>query len=361
MQESNSIQWVQSTLDNAIRKGMTPGIQYLALDPEKILCRYEAGLADIRRHALMDSATTMMAYSMSKTITAASVLQVIEALEIRLDDSIDKYVRSNLYGRDVTIRHLLSHTSGIPNPIPLRWVHPEAQHATFNEDQALSVVIQKNSRLLFPAGTRFRYSNLGYWLLGKIVEQVSGKTFTSYVTEHILKPLSITAQELAYVIPARDHHAAGYVERYSLMNLFKRWLIDREYDGGYEGRWLRIRSHYLNGAAFGGLVGTPQGFGKFLRDQLQTRSVLFNNTTRELFYAQQRTTEGMPVPMTLGWHVGSINGVRFYYKEGGGAGFHCMMRLYPRSRIATVVMTNATRFDVRKCLNLLDRNFVRKN
>jgi D-alanyl-D-alanine carboxypeptidase len=63
--------------------------------------------------------------------------------------------------------------------------------------------------------------------------------------------------------------------------------------------------------------------------------------------------------MTLGWHVGSMDGASFYYKEGGGAGFHCMMRLYPHSRIATVVMTNATRFDVSECLNLLDRTFVR--
>jgi D-alanyl-D-alanine carboxypeptidase len=64
------------------------------------------------------------------------------------------------------------------------------------------------------------------------------------------------------------------------MNLAKGVLIDRDLIGDYSGRWLEIRSHYLNGPAFGGLVGTARGFGTFLQDQLREQSVLFNDTTR---------------------------------------------------------------------------------
>lgn len=58
--------------------------------------------------------------------------------------------------------------------------------------------------------------------------------------------------------------------------------------------------------------------------------------------------------MTLGWHVGDRTGERFFYKEGGGGGFHCMMRVYPASGVATVLMTNATGFDVGGCLEAVE-------
>lgn len=110
----------------------------------------------------------------------------------------------------------------------------------------------------------------------------------------------------------------------------------------------------MNGPAFGGLVGNARGFGAFLQDQLQEHSVLFNDTTRRLFYEQQSTAAGVAVPMTLGWHIADRGGARVFYKEGGGGGFHCMMRLYPKDAIGTVVMTNATGFDVAKLLDTID-------
>jgi hypothetical protein len=157
-----------------------------------------------------------------------------------------------------------------------------------------------------------------------------------------------------------DHHAVGYLEKYSLMNVVKGLFIDRKFIGEYSGSWLAIRSHYLNGPAFGGLVGTAKGFGMFLQDQLRDRSVLFGDDTRRRFYEQQQTARGAPVPMTLGWHIGDLDRKRFFYKEGGGGGFHCMMRLYPADHLGTVVMTNATGFDVGKLLDTIDPAFLAK-
>ena len=62
--------------------------------------------------------------------------------------------------------------------------------------------------------------------------------------------------------------------------------------------------------------------------------------------------------MTLGWHIGDLGGMRFFYKEGGGGGFHNMMRVYPAYGLATIVITNATGFNVNRCLNTLDRQFL---
>jgi len=62
--------------------------------------------------------------------------------------------------------------------------------------------------------------------------------------------------------------------------------------------------------------------------------------------------------MTLGWHMGDLERTRFFFKEGGGGGFHCMMRVYPDDGIGTVVMTNATGFDVRRLLDTMDASFI---
>jgi len=306
----------------------------------------------------MDGATTLMAYSMSKTISAAAVLRLVEAGRVGLEDPVERYVESLPYGPRVTVRQLLCHTSGIPNPIPLRWVHAPEHHATFDEEGALAAVLRRHPRLSFPPGTRYAYSNIGYWLLGRVVEQASGEPFSSYVADGILRPLGLGPREMAYVVADPARHATGYLERFSFLNLARGFLIDREFVGEPSGRWMEIRPHYVNGPAFGGLVGTAKGFARFLQDQLADRSVLFNDETRRLISTEQRTLRGTPAAMTLGWHVGDLGGTRFLYKEGAGGGFRCMMRLYPGQGIGTVVMTNATRFGVGALLDALDESFL---
>lgn len=303
----------------------------------------------------------MMAYSMSKTITAVAALQLVESEHVGLDEPIDRYLGSRQpYGPAVTVRQLICHTSGIPNPIPLRWVHAADQHETFDEDAALQAVLTKYPRPSFSPGSRYSYSNIGYWLLGTLIERTTGKRFSTHVTDRILRPLGIEPRTLGYEIADPAHHATGYLEKYSVMNAVKGLLIDRRLIGEYSGRWLAIRSHYLNGPAFGGLVGSATGFGVFLQDQLRGRSVLLGDVTRQQFYAQQHTTRGTAVPMTLGWHIGHLNDRRFFFKEGGGGGFHCMMRLYPDDDRGTVVMTNATGFKVSTLLDAIDPVFFGK-
>lgn len=336
----------------------TPGLQYLVVDDVSTLIEFHAGAADISGQRAMEAATTLMAYSMSKTITAAAVLQLVEGHAVELDAPVARYLDWQPYGGAITIRQLLSHTSGIPNPIPLRWAHPVAAHAAFDEPSALRRVLERHSRLSHAPGTRFAYSNIGYWLLGAIVERAAGQPFTSYVRQCVLRPLGVADEELGYTIVSSADHAAGYLETYSLLNVVKRWLIDPDVIGPYAGRWVQIRDHYLNGPSFGGLVGTAAGFGKFLQDQLRDRSSLFGKATRALFDEQQRVAN-RPIPMTLGWHMGSAGGVSHRFKEGGGGGFHSMMRLYPTAGVGTVLMTNATGVNVKALLDTVDPLTIR--
>ena len=143
---------------------------------------------------------------------------------LNLNDSIDMYLSKNSYGAGITIRHLLSQTSGIPNPIPLKWAHLVEKHGEFDEDLALSIVLKDNPKPLFEPGRKYFYSNIAYWLLGKIIEKRSEQTYSSYITEHIMKPLKISENEMGCSIPNPDNHAKEYLAKYSFLNLTKGFL-----------------------------------------------------------------------------------------------------------------------------------------
>jgi CubicO group peptidase (beta-lactamase class C family) len=339
-----------------------PGLQYTVVDAKEILFEFAGGFADIQNQKTMTLDTTLMAYSMTKTYTAIAILQLAEQGKIRLDDPMVRYLPSHLYGgHRITIRHLLTHTSGLRNPIPLRWVHLAEQSAGFDEDAALAQVVAENPKLSFEPGRKYAYSNIGYWLLGKIVERVSGQSYDDYVRTNIISPLGLSPLEMNFVIPDPARHANGYLAKYSLMNLLKGFVTDSKFWGGYEGKWLRLRSHHLNGPAFGGLVGTARSFNRLLQDQMRTKSVLLNTATKRLLETQQTDGRGRKIPMTLGWNVGHVNGTVYFFKEGGGGGFHSEMRLYPEKDIASVVMVNSTVFNSTKFLNRMDRTFWSEN
>lgn len=332
-----------------------PGLQYVAVGPEGVRANYAGGWADIRARGAMTPATTLMAYSMTKTFTAIALLQLAEKNQLRLDDEMDRYLPDTPYrGNAISIRQLLAHTAGIPNPIPLRWVHLAAEAAGFDEAAALAEVLRKHGKLAAAPGSKYGYSNIGYWLLGQIIEQATGQSYCECVRAQILAPLGLAADEMDFSVPDPHRHAKGYLAKYSLMNLLKGLVTDRKFWGDYEGNWLHLRSHHLNGPAFGGLVGTARAFGRFLQDQLSTDSVLLSPESKRLLESQQATAAGRLVPMTLGWHIRGDGEATCLFKEGGGGGFHGEMRVYPHLGFGSVVMANATVFHSTRFLDEVD-------
>ncbi len=335
-----------------------PGLQYVVVSSDDVRFEYAGGWADIAQQTPMTLETTMMGFSMTKTLTAAAVMQLVQRGTIGLDDHIDRYLPSSPYaGRGITIRHLMSHTAGVPNPIPLRWVHLAEEEASFDEAAALERVLFDNPKLDSLPGEKYAYSNIGYWLLGRVIEEATGESYADYLTRNILMPLQVDGQ-MAVGIPDVAQHASGYLARYSFTNLLKGFMTDGRFWGEYEGDWLRIKNHHLDGPSFGGLAGTARSFGAFLQDQLAEQSVLFSAETKALFESVQADAAGEPVPMTLGWHVGNVGGEPYLFKEGGGGGFHAEMRIYPDRGIGTVVMVSNTDFDSTGFLNRVDHPFL---
>lgn len=359
--QENILMTVKQAVKDRVEKHLKPegpGIQYVVANNKGALYKYAGGFADLRHRIPIDMNTTMAAFSMTKPLTAIAILQLVEANKIRLVDKAGSYV-DHPYDQNITIGQLLSHTSGIPNPLPLKWVHTPEQHKHFDESLALQKVLERNHRQKFHPGEKYVYSNIGYWLLGKIIEQVSNQTYPAYVRQHIFIPLMIKPEELDFMIVHPKNHAHGYLGKYSLMNLVKKILLDDNAWGEYEGSWLRINDVYLDGPAFGGAIGSASAFSRILQDLLGEHSVLLSGTTRDLLFQQAKVNSNENIEMTLSWHIGEQAGIRYFFKEGGGAGFHCEMRIYPVERIASVVMANRTSFDVKKFLSDLDAEFLK--
>jgi len=335
-----------------------PGIQYVVVDKNGVVFERCAGLAHVNSRVPLTQAHTMAAFSMTKTITAIATLQLIEENRLSLDDTAARYVE-HPYNQAITIRHLLNHTSGIPNPIPLKWVHLTEEHGDFDEGKALTFVLRKYSRSKGVPGERYGYSNIGYWLLGKITEAATNRGYEEYITENLFQPLDLKPGEIGFQIYDSSTHARGYLSKYSLMNLVKMFVTDDEIWGEYEDAWLRVRDVYLNGPSFGGVVGCARAFSRLLQDLLSEKSTLLGSKARHLLYFEQTNNAGERIDMTLGWHVGVLNGETYFYKEGGGAGFHCEMRVYPSEGFASVIMTNKTSFNSRRHLSDIDTHFFK--
>ena len=218
-------------LAGTVASNKFPGVQYVAVSAKERLFEYDGGLADVENAIPMTPATTMMAYSMTKTYTAAAVLQLVEQGKVSLDESVLNYLPAFPYGPAITVRHLLSQTSGLPNPIPLRWAHPVSRDPSFDEPTALREVMAAHPKLAFAPGKRYGYSNLSYWLLGAVIERTAGEPYQSYMERRMIAPLGLKPTDAGFSIVDASAHAKGYLARRSIMNLMKRVLLDKELIG----------------------------------------------------------------------------------------------------------------------------------
>jgi CubicO group peptidase (beta-lactamase class C family) len=353
-QDLMSINQEPQEILNELSSDNEPGLQYIVVNKSSVIYEKNIGLSDVKMKIPLSEKHTLAAFSMTKTLTAIAILQLVEKQKLTIDDKVSKYIE-HPYNSKITIRQLLNHTSGIPNPIPLKWVHLSGDHHAFDENKALKEILGKHSEPTAEPNTKYIYSNIGYWLLGEVIEKVTDKEYSVYIIKNIFEELGLTEREIGFII--NSNQTKGYLKRWSFMNIFGRFFVDKNTLGKVENGWIGVNNVYLNGASFGGVFGSAKSFSIILQDLLSKQSKLLGETGKELLYSQQKI-KGSDIDMTLGWHIGQLDNDIYYYKEGGGAGFHCEMRIYPKQEIASVLMVNRTSFNTRKILSQLDIGFV---
>jgi CubicO group peptidase (beta-lactamase class C family) len=168
------------------------------------------GMADAERRRPAGPGTVYRVGSVTKQFTAAAVLQLVDEGRLALDDTLGRFLPHYPRWSRVTVRQLLNHTSGIPSyTASARW------RARIADDLAPDTLLAfvASDTFDFAPGTRFRYNNTGYFLLGRILERVTGTPYDRYVAERFFGPLGMGSASYCPASPADSTHAAGYDKR----------------------------------------------------------------------------------------------------------------------------------------------------
>lgn len=344
-------------LKDQVDHHQTPSIQYAFFDTGKVIYELHYGFKNLKSKEPVEASTHFHLFSITKTFTALAVLQLVEAGKIVLNKPASAYLPGFPYPNTITVEQLLSHTAGIPNPLPLKWIHLAEEHPGFKRDPFFAEVFKAHPKLDFEPGTKFKYSNLGYVLLGQLVEAVSGQPFEDYVKEHIVEQGGIDPSSLCFHLNPSSH-AVGYHKWWSLSNALFGFLIDKaKFMGGREGKWKPFNLFYNNGTAYGGLFGSASGLIQYAQNLLKPNSVLLNDQYKEILLTE-RAVRNKPTGMSLSWFTGNLKGNKYFAHAGGGGGYYCELRVYPELGVGSVLLYNRSGMRDERILDRADHFFI---
>ncbi len=329
-----------------------PGVAVVVVGPDGVRETAATGSADLITQRPASADMVCPWFSMTKIVTATAALRLSERGVLDLDAPIGPHVPQMRHLRPapraaaITARHLLSHSAGLANPIPVSWIHP-AKHPAPDPDSFLDRLLAKHPKLRFDPGTRSSYSNLGTLTLGAAMSSLAGIPFTELIEREVVAPLGMSSTGFSYDDRMEGREATGYHPRRSPMRyLLPRWVL-----GPTSGRWVGFERFLLDGQAYGGLVGSVEDAARFLRMHLRDGDL---DGTRILSEASAREMRdirwaGRRFDLGLGWfRPAKDRGADPPYVEhlGGGAGFFNVIRLYPTREVGIAVMGNATKYDI---------------
>ena len=267
------------------------------------------------------AATPEMRYaigSISKQFTAAAILLLAEQGKLSLDEPVGKYVQGLTRGDQITIRQILSHTSGYSDFWPQDYVFSDMLRPATAKD-----ILDRwgKAPLDFEPGAEWQYSNTGYVLAGVIVEKVSGEPLMSFLQKRIFAPLHMTS----VVDFDNGPWSAGDARPY------ERFALGPQHPAPVSGRG------WLFGA--GGLAMRPEDLARWDISEIE-RSLLsaksYADQTRSIVLTSGRDTQ-----YSLGLFTRTSHGRRELEHGGEVSGFASENRIFPDDRVAIVVLTNA--------------------
>ena len=347
---------IENELTQLVETQKTPSVQYAWFDKDEVRQRYSYGLANVKDQVVADMRTTYHGFSTTKTFTAVAVLQLVEAGKVDINAPAQKYLPDFPYQGEITVKHLLNHTAGIPNPVPLSWIHLESERGAFNRNDFFKPIMAKHHAVKAKPNEKFAYTNLGYILLGQLIEQVSGMSYEHYIEEHILRRIGLGPEQLGFTIYDHARNATGYHKKSSFSSLILGLFLDKsKYMGEPEGSWKSFRDYYVNGAPYGGLIGTADAYVRYVQELLKPDSALLSPEYKRLLFVENHTANGKPTGMCLSWYTGVLDGHRYYTHAGGGGGYYCEIRIYPERGVGSVVMFNRTGMTDERYLDKPDR------
>ena len=203
---SETAERINEDVRTVLQRTDTPGATILAIRDGHVIYRGAFGLRDFDRRLPARMDTYYEIGSITKQFTAAAILQLQNAGKLKIDDKVSVYLPDVPHADEVTLRQLLTHTSGMPDYFGLKSDEEFTKPTTFS--QLMDLVADKP--LDFQPGSRVSYSNTGYMILGRIIEITSHESYHEYRRKHLLKPAGMNETHIVPDEPSLATMAKGY-------------------------------------------------------------------------------------------------------------------------------------------------------
>lgn len=291
------------------------------------------GLAEVEHDAKADANSMFRMGSITKQFTAAAIMRLVEQGRISLDDPITKHVPGyNTQGREITVLHLLTHTSGIKSYTEIRRVMQDEPEREFTHEELLDMV--QDEPLAFEPGAAHAYSNTGYYLLGMIIENVSGKDYCAYLHDELFGPLDLKRTRC----DSNTEIIKGRAQGYAVVG--EKMVNDR-----------------------GLATGTPFAAGMLLAsahdlvvwaDALAAGKVV-SPASYKLMSTPFKLEGGEVIDYGLGLFIDSLDGHARIQHGGDIFGFNSMLARFPDDGVTVAVMSNSRAISSKRVAEELSR------
>ncbi|HSK71400.1 MAG TPA: serine hydrolase domain-containing protein [Pyrinomonadaceae bacterium] len=316
---------VDSYIQTEMRNLHIPAVSLAVVRNGQIVKAKGYGLANIEANSAATSKTVYEIGSMTKQFTAAAVMMLVEEDKVSLDDKITKYFPGAPdWWNQITVRHLLNHTSGIQNHVAVPdYLDLFKTSITGKNFPSREEILKEFYKLPseFAPGETWSYDNTGYYLLGIIIEKASGKEFFQFLNERIFKQLGMNETRSTDSRPVVPNRASGY-----------EWV-----NGAYENR--PILAPFVPFSA-GCILSTVEDLAKW--DAALYGEKLLKKSSLEQMWTPAKTINGaMPsFDHGFGWFIENYRGQRDIHHSGGTLGFSSVIHRFVDDKLTIIILTN---------------------
>jgi D-alanyl-D-alanine carboxypeptidase len=295
-----------------MEKQHIPGVSIAVVKEGKIIKVEGYGMANVELNVPARPDTVYKIGSVSKQFIASGIMMLIQEGKISLDDNISKFLEGTPdTWKDITIRHLLTHTSGIvreaPGFDPLKI-----------QNDADVIKTAYPLPLRFAPGEKWEYCNVGYFSLAEIIRKVTGKSWGDYLGEHMFTPVGMSATRTTTIADLVQNRANGYIWRNGKLQNAEIYFALRP-----SGAFL---SSVLDLAKWDAALYTDKFLKSSVREQMWTPVKLNNGTNH---------------PYGFGWELSPIAGHKRVHHGGSLPGFRAAMARFVDDKLTVVVLTNS--------------------
>jgi len=306
----------------------------------KVVFKKHYGYANFKEKTKIDDNSVFQLASVSKQFTAAAILILKDRGQLDLDDKVTAFYPEFPY-TEVTVRHLLNHTSGLPKYFWLAEHKWDKEHAPSNAEM-MDLLSKEKLNPFFRPGANFDYSNTGYFVLSAIVEKVSGQSYADFVDREIFEPLNMR-QSFVYSF-GQDSIREGQLSGYRL----------------YRRRWHAAIPGTVNDAVVGdkNIYSTTEDMLKWV-EGLNSGRLISEESLQEM-YTRGMTKYNRKVPYGFGFRIKEDGEQKVIYHNGRWNGFSTSLMQYPEEDLVVITLEHSS-YNSMKYLNNKVKGIVEDN